>query len=257
MPRMSDDKKPRPAAHDEPMLTAARMLEWRRAATNAPLPRLPEAAILTHQRFLLPRRLPWRRDPVWRYFSFDARPLAGGAVTLAAVRGVGAPATAIAIEELVAAGVHRLVAIDIAGSIDAGVRSGDAVLVESALACDGTSRHYAGERVVRASEALTRRLGGRLTADAIAFAAGGAWSTDAVYRETPAQLDQARRRGAVVADMETACVFAVAASLGIEAAAVLVAADELRDAWHPPADMQLVRNRLRTLLEAATACLLP
>jgi uridine phosphorylase len=255
---MSEEQEATRTAHDEPLLTAANMLAWRHAQANAPITRLPEAAILTHQRFLLPRRrLPWRRDPSSHAFSFDTRPLAHGAIILAGVRGVGAPATAIAIEELAAAGVRRLVALGIGGSIDTAVRSGEVVVVDRAIACDGTSPHYAAEPVVRPNEALTKRLGERLTAHGIPFTTAAAWSTDAVYRETPSQLDGARRQGAVIADMETACVFAVAAALGIEAAVVLVAADELQDLWRPPADMSLVQARLRGLLEAATACLLP
>jgi uridine phosphorylase len=161
------------------------------------------------------------------------------------------------VEELAAAGVRRLIAVDIGGSIDARVTSGAIVLVEGALACDGTSPHYTPERQVRPSPALSQRLSERLTADGLAFTSASVLSTDAVFRETPSMLEDARRQGAVVVDMETACVLAVAASLGIEAAAVLVAADELHDAWHPPAGLRRVQAQLRRLLETAAACLLP
>ena len=238
------------------MLTAANVIAWRQGQA-APSPRLPSAAIVTHQGYLFLRRGPWERRSGDRRFSFDRRSLAKGAVTLAGVRGVGAPATAIAIEELAVAGVRRLVAVDIAGSLVAGVRSGGIVLIESAIACDGTSPHYSRDRLVRGDEGLIHRLRQRLTAEGIAFSSGTVWSTDAVYRETPSKLDEAREQGAILADMETACVFAVAGALGIEAAALLVAADELHGGWRPPAEMRGVRANVHRALGAATACLQP
>jgi uridine phosphorylase len=253
MPDMPEEKD----ARDEPLLTASKLLTWRSTRAGITLPRLPEAAVLTHQRSLLPRRLFWRRDPIAGLFSFDSRSIAGGAVTLACVRGVGAPATAGAIEELAATGVRRLIAVDIGGSIVPGLSSGAALLVDGALACDGTSPHYTADRRVRPDNALTQRLSERLQAAGIAFSTGAVVSTDAVYRETPSMLESARDQGAIAVDMETACVFAVAAATGIEAAAVLVMADELHDGWRPPADITVVQSQLRRLLDVATTCSLP
>jgi purine-nucleoside phosphorylase len=108
--------------------------------------------------------------------------------------------------------------------------------------------------------ALTQRLSERLQAAGIAFSTfstGAVVSTDAVYRETPSMLESARDQGAIAVDMETACVLAVAAATGIEAAAVLVMADDLHDAWRPPADITVVQAQLRHLLDAVAACLVP
>jgi purine-nucleoside phosphorylase len=110
---------------------------------------------------------------------------------------------------------------------------------------------------VRPDNALTQRLSERLQAAGIAFSTGAVVSTVAVYRETPSMLESARDQGAIAVDMETACVFAVAAATGIEAAAALVMADELHDGWRPPADMTMVQSQHRRLLDLATTCLLP
>ena len=224
---------------EQALLTAAKVIEWRRALTKAPFPHLPEAAILTHQRFLLPRRRLWLRGQGQRCFSFDIRPVAHGTITLAGIRGVGAPATAVAIEELFVAGVRKLLVVDVAGSIDARVLSGEIVIVDSAIAGDGTSPHYAPGPSVSPNESLGRQIGDRLSKAGIAFSTGVVWSTDAIYREIPSQIIEARRQGAVLADMETACVFAVSATLGLQAAAVLVVADELHDGWRAPVDLRL------------------
>lgn len=178
-------------------------------------------------------------------------------MTLAYVRSVGAPATAIALEELAASGVRQIVSIDVAGSIDPIVGSGDVVLVESAVACDGTSPHYSTTRVNASDEELTGRIADSLRAAGVPHLTGRTWSTDAVYRETPSQIETARQEGATLVDMETACLFAVSSALGIRSAAVLVAADQLYEVWHPPPDMSLIQKRLRAVLDATVACLLP
>jgi uridine phosphorylase len=244
-------------AHAEPLLTAGKLLAWRSAQAKLPPPRLTDAAVLTHQGILLPRRSPWQRAGATRLFSFDARPIGGGTVTLASVRGVGAPATAVAVEELAAAGVRQLIALDVCGSIDASLMSGNVLLVDQAIACDGTSPHYTAKPHIHPNDRLTRRLGGRLATAGVPFRSGAVLSTDAVYRETPAMLGDALRQGAVAIDMETACVLAVAEVVGIEAAVVLVAVDELHEGWRPPADMGRVHARLRHLLDEAVACLQP
>jgi uridine phosphorylase len=252
---MREDSRER--NEDVPLLTAAKLLEWRREKAGLALPRLPESAILTHQAYLLPRRRPWERPESQSSFSFELRPSSNGRPALAVVRGVGAPATAIAVEELAVAGVRRLVAVDVAGSLVAKVRSGAVVLVARAIACDGTSPHYTGGPEVQANARLTGRLAERLTSAGIAFTTGAVWSTDAIYRETPSELNEARAHGALVADMETACVFAVTDALGIEAAAILVAADELHETWRPPADMGRVQAQVRGVLAVAIAGLTP
>jgi uridine phosphorylase len=251
MPRMLDEGH----TGDEPLLTAERVLAWRAARSKRPRAELPEAALLSHQTLLLTQRRPWQRRRGIEGFSFDAEPL-GDQLTLAIVRGVGAPATAVAIEELAASGVRKLVAIDVGGSIDQGVRSGSLVLLNGAIAGDGTSPHYTPDHIVEADEELTRHLGEHLGKDGVAFTSGRAWSTDAVYRERPSQLEAARREGALIADMESACVLAVASALGMAAAVVLVAADELHDEWQSPADMALIQASLGSALAIAPTCLL-
>jgi uridine phosphorylase len=236
----------------EPLLTAAQRLAWR----GGPLPRLPQAAVLTHQASLFRHFAPRfhrRRSPLAA--DVYVRPRSQGRVAMVGGLGVGAPATAIAVEELAVAGLRRIVAVDIGGSIDPSVASGDIVLVEGGLALDGTSPHYSSEVIVRASPVLTEALASALSRGGVPYTPGLVWSTDAPYRETPALIEAQRSQGAVLVDMETAALFAVAAALGIEAAAILVAADELFDGWRPPADMGAVQERLRRVAAIAAGSL--
>lgn len=241
---------------DEPsVLTATRMIDWRRAGGLA-LPKVGEAVVFTHESSLLGLRMPWRGRHSASALSLDVAPIAGTkSVSLVRCRGVGGPAAAIAIEELAAAGVRRLVAVDICGSIDPAVPGGRAVLIDRAIAADGTSKHYSAAPVVPPAAKLTEALREQLTRAGIGFAAGRAWTTDAAYRETRSLIETHRANGALVVDMEAAAVLAVSAGLGIEAAIVLVATDELFGEWRPPVDMALVRAQLKRLVIAAAAAL--
>ncbi len=255
---MSDEADPQRLAAEPALLTAAKKIQWVRSLSKAAKPGLPEAAIITHQTSLLGRRWPWQQARSPKSLSFDIRRQASnrGAITIVGLRGIGGAATAVAIEEMAVVGVKKLVAVDIAGSIDDRVRSSDIVLIEGAISADGTSSHYGGDAVARPVQKLSDDLGEILISNRVPFSTGLAWSTDAVYKETPSLIRKARSQGAVVIDLETASTLAVSQAVGIEAAVVLVAADELFEDWQPPTEPKLVQSRLRLLVSDVTDLLL-
>jgi len=213
---------------------------------------------LTHQGALARALKPRLRAKVHRGLSAELRLLPGAASSVAVTGNlhVGGPATAIIVEELVACGISTVVAVDIAGSLGAGLHSGAVVLAEGAICADGTSPHYApASQIVPASSELVSRLFRGLRARDIDFSHGLVWSTDAPFRETQSQLDAFREIGAALVDMETAALFATAAALGIKAASVLVVADELFGGWRPPADMAMVQSRLKQVAAVVVECL--
>jgi purine-nucleoside phosphorylase len=55
--------------------------------------------------------------------------------------------------------------------------------------------------------------------------------------------------------METSALFASARALGVEAAALLVIADELSAGWRAPADMRAIEATLQRVAGAALRCL--
>jgi uridine phosphorylase len=169
---------------------------------------------------------------------------------------VGGPATAIIVEELAACGILKVIAVDIAGSLDPRLRSGTVVLAEGAICGDGTSRNYAPDsQPVGANSELAARVAAGLREENVDFAPGLVWSTDAPFRETRAQVDAFSGRGAGLVDMETAALYAAAAALGVSTASILVVADELFDGWRPPADMAAIQSRLNRVARVAAECL--
>lgn len=173
-----------------------------------------------------------------------------------ALPAIGAPATAMLVDELAVRGVRRIISVDLCASISPEVPSAAVVLIESACCGDGTSPHYApGRETVEPDDALIESLRMALTSAGIKFVGGRVWSTDAPYRETPSLLQRAREAGAEGIDMETSALFAAGAAAGVSCAALLVTADQLLDTWQPPSDMGAVNATLRRVAGVALGVL--
>ncbi|AEM88976.1 nucleoside phosphorylase [Streptomyces violaceusniger] len=166
--------------------------------------------------------------------------------------GLGAPAAALVLEQLIALGVRRIVTVGTAASLQPHLNPGDLVVCDSALRDEGVSRHYLppspsitppGELTARLTKALRDQ-------DHVMVHQGPGWTTDAPYRETRAEIEQYAATGVMTADMEAAAVFAVTAHRRVEAAALFAVADSLTRRT-PRRDQASVRAAARTGLETA------
>ncbi|MHA6792091.1 nucleoside phosphorylase [Pseudonocardia bannensis] len=164
--------------------------------------------------------------PVWET-EVDGRRLA------VVQPGVGAPLSVMFLEELIAMGARKLVAVGGAGTLVPELVLGHAVVVESAVRDEGTSFHYLPPtRTIEADphgvDVLTRTLDDA----AVPYVVGRSWTTDAVYRETRARVDRRRAEGCLVVEMEASAFIAVARYRGVRFAQLLLAADSLAgEAW--------------------------
>lgn len=241
------------------LLTARRMLEWRRHTGRLKRIRAPECVILTHQASLFRSLAPRFGGGKQSGLFCDLRVLGArhGRLGIAGNFGIGGAVTAAVVEELAEVGVREIVAVDLAASLYAEVASGTIVLVSDAAIGDGTAPHYLpNTSEVEVSDHLSGRLASALASRDIGFSAGRVWSTDAVYRETAAEVRKYRAADSVLVDMESAAFLAAGAALGIETASLLIAADTLYDNWQPPADGERVQAALRVAARAARESLL-
>ncbi len=130
---------------------------------------------------------------------------------LVAHPGIGAPLVAGIMEEIIALGVRRLIAWGGCGVLRPDIAAGHPVILTSAVRDEGTSYHYlppsreaeAHPQAVAALEAACRAL-------EIDYRLGKAWTTDAIYRETPALRERRLAEGCDVVEMEASAFFAVA-----------------------------------------------
>ena len=136
-------------------------------ASRGLLPTLPvpEAVILCYQRSLV-RDAQADRGALPAGGAFSALyvlPEGGPAITSG--YGIGSPAAASTMEELIALGCRRFVSIGIAGCLQRDMAVGDLVLCTSAVCDEGTSPRYGEtDRELRPSPPLTRRLAAALEA---------------------------------------------------------------------------------------------
>jgi uridine phosphorylase len=216
----------------------------------------PEAVILSYQRSLFERVCSTRRvTPAEGYFANELRYLEdeGGRVAIAGNFGVGAPAAAVMLEELIAFGARRFVSVGTAGSLSAEIEPGSLVLCDSAFRDEGTSYHYLpGGGLVYPSETLTRRLRSSLESRGLAFRSGPSWTTDAIYRETSSEVLLHAGKGALVVEMEASALFAVARFRSCLIAACFSVSDTLAElAWRPEFHAEPTKEGLEALFGAA------
>jgi uridine phosphorylase len=233
----------------------------RRAGNLGPEPP-PESAILSYQRSLFDYVAGSRPvTPARGYFGRQLSYLdeSGRRMAIVGAFGVGAPAAAVMIEELIAFGVRRFVSVGTAGSLRSDLPPGSLVVCDSALRDEGTSYHYIpGGAPVLPSEGLTLALESALARRGVAFRSGPTWTTDAIYRETPEEVVKFRDEGALVVEMEAAALFAVARFRAVEIAACFSVSDTLAElAWRPEFHAETTVEGLEALFGAAVEALSP
>jgi uridine phosphorylase len=134
--------------------------------------------------------------------------------------GMGGPSAAIVVSELIELGARRLLRVGSCRALDPALRAGQLLVVDPALADDGTSRTLSGHA------RLTRVRGPGTLTDAL-LSDGGKQatvvSTDLFY-DSDTRVDEWRDAGAIAVELESAAIFTVAARHGVEAGSALFVA---------------------------------
>lgn len=136
--------------------------------------------------------------------------------------GMGGPSAAIVVEELIDLGVTRAIRVGTCGALQPGFAHGDLVIVDAALARDGTSRGLGAGDTVAADPGLVDAL---RAAAGDGAAVGAVATTDLFYDPDPARATRWTEGGALAVEMEAAAVLQVAARRGIPAAVLLAVSD--------------------------------
>ncbi len=142
--------------------------------------------------------------------------------------GIGAPITALEVEELIAMGAKNFIIFGSAGGIGHGVYVGDIITPNKALRDEGVSHHYLkNSTFVEADKSLFKTISKVLKENDIQFKSGPTWTSDAPYRETRKERDAYASKGILTIEMEAAALFAVARARGARAAAVFAVSDSI------------------------------
>ena len=155
----------------------------------------------------------------------------------------GGPQTAILVEELAALGVRQIVGFGVAGALVDTLPKGTQIVAESGLATDGTSRAYTSAAEAAADAGLAATLVDTATRLGIAVVSVKIATVDALYRETPSDVQCWVGLGAQAINMETAPLYAAASMCGVRAVWLGHISDTLSlttqtwDSWQRPAAM--------------------
>lgn len=147
--------------------------------------------------------------------------------------GVGAPLAAGFMEELIAFGVRSFVACGGAGVLNREIAMGHLIVAERAVRDEGTSYHYLPpSREVAADPVAVDAICAALDARDIPYTRGKTWTTDGIYRETPARVARRRDEGCITVEMEAAAFFAVAQFRRVRLGLLLYGGDDVSgDVW--------------------------
>lgn len=248
---------------DDAIFTPDNVIRY--TAENRKIPvdsmKIPERLLLTYQRstYECAKNLVNGKCVEWLYG--EAQPFCIGKhndVEIGVGRfWIGAPATAMTLEEAIACGAKKIFEVGVAGSLQTSLQPGHLVVVTEAIRDEGTSHHYFPAEVrVESCRQLRERLVKHLTERKIAHSIGSIWSTDGVYRETRGKLRKFGDNGVLAVDMETSAIFAVAKYRNVDAASAQVISDVLTETgWLQAFHHHSVKESTEILLKAVLATL--
>jgi uridine phosphorylase len=168
--------------------------------------------------------------------------------------GIGAPAAAMVLEELVELGATRFVSLGFAGALSNDLDFDDVVVCSKALRDEGVSHHYlAPARYSFPSQTLSARLLRALSDDGEPVSEGPSWTIDAIFRETIAEATAYRDEGILTVEMEAAALFAVGEVLEVDVASIFTISDHLlaHNEWRLAPGRKRNEGGLGRLVDAA------
>lgn len=147
--------------------------------------------------------------------------------------GVGAPLAAAFLEEMIALGCRKIIAVGGGGVLNRDFAVGHVIVPTSAVRDEGTSYHYLPPgRETEPSPAAVDAIRQTLDAHHVAYVLGKTWTTDAIYRETADKIARRKAEGCLIVEMEAASLFAVAQFRGITFGQILYGGDDISgDEW--------------------------
>lgn len=202
-------------------------------AADAVLVGDPGRALLLAQELLEQPKMSNHARGLWAYFGTTP---AGGELTIQAT-GMGGPSAALVLGDLAELGVRRAVRVGTCVGVEPDSSLGELLIVREAVAVGGSAASLGVElgASVEPDPGLTRLLESELGADGRPASIA---SVDAHPGEHPAEV------GVSAIDMQTAPLFARAASLEVELAALLIVSEKQgSEASLKKEDLELLERR--------------
>ena len=170
--------------------------------------------------------------------------------------GYGAPAMAMKLEVLIALGVKEFIFIGLAGSLQEEVQPGDVVVCDEALCDDGTSPCYVTTETSKPNKVFLQKLLRALKDNKQNFHIGRNWSTDAIFRETKAEIKHYQKHNVLSVEMETAAFYAVCQKRKVRGVAAFGISDKLYEyKWETHFGERPIYHAMEVIFDAAQKAL--
>jgi uridine phosphorylase len=135
--------------------------------------------------------------------------------------GIGAPSTAIAVEELANVGVQRFIRVGTCGALQPGIEIGDMIVATGAAKDEGTTARYEAETVPAVPDYRTlSALVAAAERNDESVHTGPVATDDAFYAETDEYVAEWEAAGLQAVEMEAAAIFSLARRKGLAAGAI-------------------------------------
>ncbi|MBW2229598.1 MAG: nucleoside phosphorylase [Deltaproteobacteria bacterium] len=193
----------------------------------------------------------------------------------AASTGIGAPSTAIVLEELTKLGSHTYIRVGNSGGLDPTLELGELVITSGAVRDDGTSKTYVlPEYPALAHHRVIAALEDAAAEREVQHHTGITWSLDAFYARNAvleedgrlgsmsvggywpehlaARIRAMQAAGVLNCEMESGVLLTLAGLFGLRAGCICVVSD--RTPWPGPATIDLDRN-MTACIEVARAAM--
>lgn len=239
----------------EPIVTAEKLLEYKRVYGHLGDFKSPETVLVCYQsstmQYLLKQHPDFQPSKAVTDFYMPNDEQVG----ILGGWGVGAPGLAIKMEELIALGTKRFIAVGTAGGLMNCHRIADFVLCPKALAEDGVAHLYLpqGQDTIEADPEMILEWMRFVKEQSLPeFSSAMAWSFSAIFRETIADVYRVRDQGCSLVEMEAATLYAIGKEKNVQTLSLFVISDSItQEDWVPRIKEPSVRNNLHQLADWA------
>lgn len=239
----------------EAIVTAEKLLQYKIAAGHMEDFQAPETVLVCYQRstmeYLLEKYSGFQPSKAVTHFYM----LENGRVGVLGNWGVGAPALAIKMEELVVLGTKRFVAVGTAGGLMNQHEIADFVFCPKALAEDGVAHLYlpSHQSSIEADREMLSEWADFTKERALPqFHPAMAWSFSALFRETVEDVLRVNKLGCSVVEMEAATLYAIGKDKKVQTLSLFVISDLItQENWTPRLREPAVKEKLHQLADWA------
>ena len=147
---------------------------------------------------------------------------------------VGCPACAGNLEFFAACGAKKVIFCGGGGVLDKNIKVGELLVVEGAIRDEGFSYKYLKpSRYIYTDKSITKKITSYLEKNKISYITGITWTTDAMFRETKALVEQRKIEGAKIVEMEQSGCIAMAQYRGFDYGAIIYGGDDVsQEEWN-------------------------